>query len=280
MRQATQSDIIEYYDKCQFLYNSFWPGHALHYGFWERDTKTLKQAVENTNILAAQRLDLREKDYVLDAGCGVGGTSIYLATKYGVKVVGITLSSVQSAQATKLAEKNLARDMVSFEIMDFQDMRFQDCTFDKIVAIESVGHAQDKRKFFLEAYRVLKPRGKIVTMDPLLRRQPETEKEKSSWQKCLNGWKLPGVLLKNDYIDAIQKAGFSSIICIDKSTQVKPSATYIATLGCVFFPITWLLTNLRIVSKVIHENTLCMIYQLYALKRFGMYGVFVAEKLA
>lgn len=100
---------------------------------------------------------------VLDVGCGIGGTSRYLAKKFGDKadVTGITLSSFQVKRATELAkEQNVPN--AQFTVMDALDMKFPDNSFDLVWACESGEHMPDKKKYVEEMARVLKPGGKIV----------------------------------------------------------------------------------------------------------------------
>ena len=100
---------------------------------------------------------------VLDVGCGIGGTSRFLAKKFGesTSVTGITLSQAQVDRATKLAEE---RDIpnAKFQVMDALEMTFPDNTFDVVWACESGEHMPDKKKYVEEMIRVLKPGGRIV----------------------------------------------------------------------------------------------------------------------
>ena len=77
-------DIItsDYYNKNQIIYNLFWDRGCCNYGFWYKDTKSLAEAHHNTNDEIARKLNITTGDYVLDAGCGAGKTSSYLALKY------------------------------------------------------------------------------------------------------------------------------------------------------------------------------------------------------
>ena len=125
----------DYYDDCQILYNLFWSKHALHYGFWEKDTKKLSDAIDNTNRFVSELLDLKKNDFVLDAGCGVGGSSIFMAKNFGVKIIGITLSQKQIKQARERIKKMDLEHLVSYDIMDFCKTRFKDNTFTKIFGI-------------------------------------------------------------------------------------------------------------------------------------------------
>jgi cyclopropane fatty-acyl-phospholipid synthase-like methyltransferase len=67
----------------------------LHYGFWYEDTKSLAEAILNTNNFVIEALAIESNDTILDAGCGVGGTSMHVAETTGATVEGITLSDVQ-----------------------------------------------------------------------------------------------------------------------------------------------------------------------------------------
>ena len=84
---------------------------------------------------------------ILDVGCGIGGTSRYLASKFGsdTKVTGISISPKQIERATKLAqEKKL--DNVEFKVIDALNMSFPDNSFDVVWACESGEHMPDKAR--------------------------------------------------------------------------------------------------------------------------------------
>lgn len=100
---------------------------------------------------------------ILDVGCGIGGTSRFLAKQFSGKasITGITLSPEQVKRANSLAIlQNITN--VQFEVMDALDMNFPDNSFDLVWGCESGEHMPDKKKYIEEMVRVLKPGGKIV----------------------------------------------------------------------------------------------------------------------
>ena len=268
----------EYYDDVQILYNLFWPGKALHYGFWDEKTKKLSECVDNTDKFVSKLLELQKNDYVLDAGCGVGGSSFFIAKNFGVKVMGITLSQKQIKQARKNVIKQNLDNLVKFEIMDFNKTNFKNDTFTKILCIESACHAKNKLEFLKEAYRILKPGGRIVIDDGFLAKRELTGEEEEVYNKFLNGWKVPDLSHKDDFLRYLKEAGFKNIIFYDKTENVIPSSKRIALYGYLFYPISLILSKLKLVSRNIHEHTVCMINQQKTFNRFTIYGVFSAEK--
>lgn len=84
---------------------------------------------------------------VLDVGCGIGGTSRYIASKLNSAstVTGITLSQEQVKRATQLA-KDRGITNANFQVMDALNMTFPDKSFDIVWACESGEHMPDKKK--------------------------------------------------------------------------------------------------------------------------------------
>ncbi|MCA1568603.1 MAG: class I SAM-dependent methyltransferase [Acidobacteria bacterium] len=104
----SNKDVARYYNTHQIIYTLFWSRTALHYGFWYEDTNSLAEAVLNTNRFVIDAMAIDFNDIVLDAGCGVGGTSIHVAETTGAKVEGVTLSDVQLKIARKRVSKSPA----------------------------------------------------------------------------------------------------------------------------------------------------------------------------
>src|SRR5437867_919467 len=98
--------IKRYYHENQLFYDLFWTdsqNFSMNYGFWYSGTRTLAEALLNQNRAIAEALDIGPADLVLEAGCGTGGTSIWLARHYGAHIIGITLSDNQARRASKIA---------------------------------------------------------------------------------------------------------------------------------------------------------------------------------
>lgn len=80
--------------------------------------------------LLAERSGISENMTILDAGCGSGSSSIFLARRYGCRVVGIDIDYNSLIKAYKMARRKGVLDRVSFRRMDIVDLSFQDQTFD------------------------------------------------------------------------------------------------------------------------------------------------------
>jgi len=223
-------------------------------------------------------LDLQENDYVLDAGCGAGGSSFFMAKSFGVKITGITLSSKQIRQARTDAKKLHLTSSVNFERMDFNNTKFKDETFTKIFSIESACHACNKLEFLREAYRLFKKEGKLVVVDGFLSKKNLSEREKKIYYKCLLGWKIDNLSLKDDFLNDLGKASFKIIRFYDKTHEVMPSSARMALHGYLLFPFTLVLSRLKLISKNIHEHAVACINQKKTFYNFTIYGAFYAEK--
>ncbi|MEI2756854.1 MAG: methyltransferase domain-containing protein [Chitinophagaceae bacterium] len=160
--------IVQYYQDTENAYKDSWDLNnslAIHYGYWDEGVKSFPESLLRMNEIMMQTAVIQSTDLVLDAGCGVGGSSIYLASKLGCPVTGITLSQRQVTQATGFAKEKKLENLVSFTIMDYCNTDFKDESFNVVWGCESVCYADDKEKFINEAYRILKPGGRLIIAD-------------------------------------------------------------------------------------------------------------------
>jgi len=131
---------------------------------------------------------------VLDVGCGVGGTSRYLARALpGSTVTGITLSPNQVKRAQALAIEQSTPN-AKFQVTNALAMTFPDNSFDVVWACESGEHMPDKQKYIDEMMRVLKPGGKFVMATWCQRddeKVPFTEKDEKDLRFLYEEWTHP-----------------------------------------------------------------------------------------
>ena len=186
-----KEEIINYYDSCEKNYQHWWDldrSLAMHAGFWDESTQTLTDALANENKVLADLADIQPGEKVLDAGCGYGGSAFFLAEHRGAKVVGITLCEQQVRKAESIAKMKNYTHTPEFYLMDYTQTTFADQSFDVVWAIESVCHAANKKDFIKEAWRLLKPNGRMIIADGFHVKNEYTESEKILLAKAVNGW--------------------------------------------------------------------------------------------
>jgi tocopherol O-methyltransferase len=198
--------IIEYYDLASPYYHSMWGDH-IHHGYWIRGDESKETAQIQLIEHLAQLANLKTGSRILDIGCGFGGSSLYLAKKYGASTTGITISPVQVQMAKEAAaKKNLD---ASFLLMDAEDMQFAQ-PFDMLWSVESISHYHDPRKFFASAVKFLKPGGCFALTD-WFRKENIPPADKKKFIEPIEEGMMVELRGMNDYNDFLVSSGLQVV---------------------------------------------------------------------
>lgn len=99
--------------------------------------------------------------YILDIGCGVGVTPVYIAKNHGCRVMGVDINPKMVERSMERAHKVGLADRVDFRVADMQELPFEDDTLDAVITESVIAFAGDKGKAMREFVRVTKPGGYV-----------------------------------------------------------------------------------------------------------------------
>jgi tocopherol O-methyltransferase len=264
MTSTLYQQIQQLYDASSGLWEQVW-GEHMHHGYYGPDGNLKKDRRQAQIDLIEELLGwagvpsekaLCESYRILDVGCGIGGSTLYLTQKFSsiadnklkldggidregsrspapnktgasVKATGITLSPVQANRATERAKIADAQSNVNFLVADALNMPFPDESFDLVWSLESGEHMPDKIKFLQECCRVLKPGGTLILATWCHRPVGETageltDEERKELAEIYRVYALPYVISLPEYEEIVRSLPLTSIRTADWSKAVAP----------------------------------------------------------
>lgn len=303
---AIKAQVHRYYDAATEDYLKYYETdwhHHMHFGF-QRNLPKGGNPTEHLVKYLAGLADLLPNSpgragrpahalRVLDAGCGVGGSAIWLAKETGCRCVGITLVESQARLAkgfaaakdlSPLAGAEAARsgsDAARFEkpcarfaVNDFTQPAFKPGTFDVVWAVESFDHAPDKARWVREMAALLRPGGNLVVADGFRAEKPLDAEGNKAYRRFLSGWAVPHLCTLQELETWGRKAGLEPTHSEDLTPDVLPHSRAIYRFGLLFIPWRWLLRKLRLVSEEKLGNAYATYYQFLTLRDgYWRYGV-------
>ena len=165
------------------------------------------------SIELLKKINLAPDALVLDAGCGIGGSSRLLARQFDCQVIGIDLSDKFIPAANFLTQCMALENLVSFQQGSILDLPFEKNTFDAILCQHVLMNIKDKSKAVKEFFRVLKPGGKLILHEI-------TKGENSTLVFPVPWAASPGISFLEPWINMspiLEKQGFKTISYSDET---------------------------------------------------------------
>ena len=152
---------------------------------------------------------LKEGEIVLDLGSGAGFDTFLASSKVGKtgKVIGVDMTDEMLAKARENAQKS-GYTNVEFRKGDIENLPIENDSINVIISNCVINLAPDKEKVFKEAYRVLKPGGRLMASDVVLIK-PLPDELKND-EELLIGC-VSGAILKQNYLELLKETGFTDI---------------------------------------------------------------------
>lgn len=275
-RSKITKTITTFWDRTSEGWHKLWGPH-FHHGYYENNQVELTpiEAQEKLMVLLADKLDIQTHDKILDAGCGIGSSSFYLAKKYQADVTGITLSSrqVQIANETKQRE-NISN--TNFKVEDALSLKsFASGSFDVVWSLESCEQFFDKKIFIQQAIRVLKPGGKLMLATWCSDREEYQNQQARKYKKLCNAFDLPYMPTMHYYETLLRQQGFLIQETIDLTEKVKKTWDVgVSIANAINFLKVIRVSGLR---GYLFRRKVKLMQEAYHLGRIK-YGVFIAHK--
>ena len=156
----------------------------------------------------------KERETVLDLGAGAGFDCFLAASRVGDngKVIGVDMTPEMVEKARENAEKG-GYSNVEFRLGEIENLPVADNSIDAVISNCVINLAPDKMRVFIEAFRVLKPGGRLMISDiVLLNELPEEIKGSiEAYVGCVSG-----AVLKDEYLKTIKEAGFQDVNIVDE----------------------------------------------------------------
>ncbi|MEI8003063.1 MAG: arsenite methyltransferase [Methanothrix sp.] len=159
---------------------------------------------------------LRVGETVLDMGAGAGFDCFLASTRVGTsgKIIGVDITSEMVEKARTNARKGGYAN-IDFRQGDLENMPVADSYMDVVISNCVINLIPNKNMVFREAFRVLKPGGRLAVSDVVLTKElPEFVKRSS---KAYIGC-LAGAIMKDEYLQIIRSVGFSEVIVVAESS--------------------------------------------------------------
>ena len=223
-KTSTLNDRIRrFYDASSGLWEDVW-GEHMHHGYYRADSPRPNRRQAQIDLID-RLLDwgkVSAPKTLLDVGCGIGGSSLYLADRYDASATGITLSPVQAQRASERAAELGLSDRATFQVADALNMPFDSNSFDLAWSLESGEHMPDKRQFLTECCRVLKPGGMLLMATWCHREGELSQQDRQHLQKIYDVYCLPYVISLRDYEAIARSLPLKDIRIDDWSERVAP----------------------------------------------------------
>jgi arsenite methyltransferase len=163
--------------------------------------------------------DLKKGEIVLDLGSGAGIDVFLAANKVGENgyVIGVDMTEEMIQRAEKIAKENGYRN-VEFRLGEIENLPVNDHTIDVIISNCVINLSPDKLQTFKEAYRVLKPGGRLMVSDLVTEGilPDDIKKSFDAWSGC-----IAGALEKKEYLDTIKEAGFRNVEILNQNSYTQ-----------------------------------------------------------
>ncbi len=181
-----------------------------------RPTKTGESPFEVVHGLIDAELGPAALHRLLDAGCGLGGTSLYFAHRRGAQCDGIAVSASQVQTASDNARKAGLEERCRFQVASF-DGPLPPHAFDAIVAIESLAHAPDLAASIANLAKSLAPGGRLVVVDDVA--DPAADAGDAALFKA--GWQVPSFVPHATWLAAFAQAGLRVARDVDLTARIR-----------------------------------------------------------
>jgi arsenite methyltransferase len=152
---------------------------------------------------------LRAGEVVLDLGSGAGVDCFLAAERVGPtgRVIGVDMTPEMVSRARSLAGSN-GKTNVEFRLGEIEHLPVADASVDVVLSNCVINLAPDKGQVYREAFRVLRPGGRLAVADVLATRSipDELRKDPERWASCSSG-----ALTRDEVTERLRSAGFESI---------------------------------------------------------------------
>lgn len=269
--------VLQYYDQCRQDYARIWHTDrhfSMHAGYaalgsaWQGHDAAVVRMIE----ALAQEVGVTAEDWVLDMGCGYGGSVLWLAEHRGCQVTGVDINLMHLEGA---AREVMSRGLVGKVHLLLRDMEHLGVSpvFTVAWSLEASCYVQDKGAFLRQVYQVLRPGGRVVIADGFQRR------EHPDMRRWLDGFAVPNLATVAQLAGWLGEAGFVDVFYRDITVNVLPSSRRLYRIASLLYPVARLLELARKRSKVQTGNVVAAIYQHRTLTRgLWEYGIFTARR--